>query len=100
MRSATVLSGKPVTGGDARLEGLAAAVRARRRNLGLPQDDLAALAGCSERFVHTVEAAKPTLRLDKVLDVLAVLGLGLAVVAGNGAIVDGAVRDEEPHGLA
>lgn len=67
-------------------EGLADAVRQRRVELGLRQSDLAELAGCSQRFVHTVEQGKPTLRLDKILDVLEVLGLGLAVVPGRGEI--------------
>lgn len=59
--------------------GLADHVRKRRRALGLRQADLADLAGCSERFVHTVENGKTTLRLDKLLDVLDVLGLELVV---------------------
>lgn len=63
-----------------RAAALGAAVRARRRRLGLRQEELADLAGCSERFVHTLETGKQTVRLDKVLDVLAVLGLDLAVV--------------------
>ena len=43
----------------------------------LTQVELAELAGCSTRFVHTVEAGKPTLRLDAVLRLLATLGLRL-----------------------
>jgi HTH-type transcriptional regulator / antitoxin HipB len=46
---------------------------------------LAELAGCSERFVHTLEHGKGSVRIDKVLDVLRVLGLDLAVVAGHGS---------------
>jgi len=68
---------------------LGAAVRARRGELGLLQADVAALAGCSNRFVHTLEHGKPTLRLDKVLDVLEVLGLDLAVVPGGGRLRGG-----------
>lgn len=64
----------------------AAAVRARREAIGLRQEEVADLAGCSERFVHTVEQGKPTLRLDKVLDVLEVLGLDLTVTPGGGSI--------------
>jgi HTH-type transcriptional regulator / antitoxin HipB len=70
-----------------RTSGLATAVRARRRELGLRQEELADLAGCSERFVHTVEAGKETVRLDKVLDVLATLGLTFALVRGRNGIV-------------
>lgn len=69
-----------------RLTPLAKAVRARRSELGLRQAEVAELAGCSQRFVHTVEQGKPSLRLDKLLDVLKVLGLGLAVVPGRGEI--------------
>ena len=56
---------------------LAAAVLTRRHDLGLSQEELAELAGCSTRFVHTIESGKQTLRLDKLLDVLDVLGLRL-----------------------
>jgi y4mF family transcriptional regulator len=69
-----------------RVAHLGEAVRIRRTELGLRQADLADLAGCSQRFVHTVEQGKSTLRLDKLLDVLEVLGLGLSVVAGRGEI--------------
>jgi len=57
-----------------RVDRLAEAVRQRRTELGLRQADLAQLAGCSRRFVHTLEQGKSTLRLDKLLDVLEVLG--------------------------
>ena len=50
--------------------------------------ELAELAGCSTRFVHMVEAGKATVRLDKVLDLLEVLGLELRVVRGGRGIVD------------
>ena len=65
---------------------LADAVRRRRAELGLRQAEVAELAGCSERFLHTLEHSKTSVRLDKVLDVLEVLGLGLAVVPGHGRI--------------
>jgi HTH-type transcriptional regulator / antitoxin HipB len=60
-------------------ESLATEVLRRRRELGLKQVELAELAGCSTRFVHTVEAGKPGLRLESLLRVLAVLGLRLEV---------------------
>ncbi len=65
---------------------MAEAVRKRRTALDLRQSDLADLAGCSTRFVHTVEQGKERLRLDKLLDVLEVLGLGLMVVPGHGEV--------------
>ncbi len=58
---------------------LAQTVEHRRRALGLTQPVLAGLAGCSERFVRELESGKPTVRLDKVLSVLEVLGLELRV---------------------
>lgn len=70
----------------ATLTRLAGAVRRRRKELGLRQAEVADLAGCSQRFVHTVEQGKPSLRLDKLLDVLEVLGLGLSLVPGRGEI--------------
>ncbi len=68
------------------LDPLGEVVRKRRDELGLRQSELADLAGCSERFVHTLEHGKPTLRLDKLLDVLEVLGLDLVTVPGRGRI--------------
>jgi y4mF family transcriptional regulator len=62
---------------DERVTKLAAQVRERRRVLKLTQDQLADLAGCSARFVRSLEAGKPGVRLDKLLDVATVLGLEL-----------------------
>jgi len=56
---------------------LPADVRARRRDLGLRQADLADLSGTSERFIRELEHGKATLRLDKVIAVLDALGLEL-----------------------
>ena len=65
---------------DPRMAWLAGRVRDRRRALGLRQTELAELAGTSVRFVHTLENAKGSVRLDKVLDVLDVLGLELRLL--------------------
>ena len=54
-------------------------VRERRRALDLTQDALADLAGCSTRFVRSLEHGKATLRIDKLIDLLDVLGLELRV---------------------
>lgn len=64
-------------------------IRRRRLELGLHQDELAALAGVSPRFVHTLEQSKPTARLDKMLAVLGQLGLDLVLEPGTGAIRGG-----------
>lgn len=66
--------------------GWAEEIRRRRLELGLRQDELAALAGVSTRFVHTLEQGKPTLRLDKILAVLGQLGLDLVLQPGTGII--------------
>ncbi len=66
---------------------LGQAVRSRRRELDLKQVELAELAGCSTRLVHAIEAGKPTLRLDKLVEVLEVLGLRLELVRGAGGLV-------------
>ena len=63
---------------DPRLTDVGTQVRARRKELGLTQDDLADLAACSPRFVRALEAGKTTVRMDKLLDVLEALGLELA----------------------
>ncbi len=62
------------------IERLAARIRDRRRSLDLTQDQLADLAGCSQRFVRAVESGKPGVRLEKVLDLVRVLGLAIELV--------------------
>ena len=52
-------------------------VRKTRKEQGLTQLDVAGLAGLSNRFVIDLERGKETLQLQKVLDVLALLGLEL-----------------------
>jgi HTH-type transcriptional regulator / antitoxin HipB len=60
-------------------EHLAREISARRRVLGLRQAELAKLAGTSARFVYEVERGKPSLRLDKLVDLLDVLGLEITL---------------------
>lgn len=59
--------------------GLAEAVRARRRQLGLRQEDLADLSGVSVRFLQALEGGKRTVQLDRVEAVRDILGLRLIV---------------------
>jgi y4mF family transcriptional regulator len=66
--------------------GLADAVRARRKTLGVSQIELARLARVGPVFIYDVESGKTTLRLDKLLDVLEVLGLELVLVPGAGRL--------------
>jgi y4mF family transcriptional regulator len=66
---------------------LGAAVARRRKALRITQRDLADLSECSEPFIVQLESGKPTVRLDKVLDVLRTLGLELWLTSGKGGIV-------------
>lgn len=68
------------------MDGLARDLRARRKQLGLRQRDLADLAGTSERFVRDLEHGKPSVRLDKVAAVLDVLGLELRAQLRNRSV--------------
>jgi len=64
---------------------LAAAVRARRKQLELRQEEVADLANVSERFVYALESGKQSVQLDKVLAVLWALGLHLEIRLGSAA---------------
>lgn len=61
---------------------LAQTVRRRRVSLGLRQDELADLAEVSERFVYALESGKRSVQLDKLVAVLAALGLHLELRRG------------------
>ena len=54
-------------------------VREARRAQGLTQLDVAGLAGVSNRFIIDLERGKKTLQMQKVLEVLALLGLELVI---------------------
>jgi y4mF family transcriptional regulator len=56
---------------------LAAEVRRKRKLLKLTQKELADLAQCGPDFLYDLERGKPTVRLDKLVPVLEVLGLRL-----------------------
>lgn len=58
---------------------LGAAVRQRRKGLGLTQEAVARAAGCGLVFVYNLERGKPSLRLDKLLNILRVLGMDIVV---------------------
>lgn len=55
--------------------------------MGLTQHELAGLCGCGPAFLYQLENGKPTLRLDKLVDVLHVLGLQLVLEAGQERVV-------------
>lgn len=54
---------------------LGAVVRGQRKRLALKQLDIAGLGNTGNRFIVELENGKPTLQLQKVLDVLDLLGL-------------------------
>lgn len=60
-------------------EELGRLVRQMRTEQGLLQIDLAGLAGTGNRFIVDLERGKPTLQLQKVLDVLDLMGLEVVV---------------------
>lgn len=62
---------------------IGAVVRQTRREHGLTQSQLAGLAGTGLRFVSELERGKPSVALDKMLAVLAVLGLQLTVTRSD-----------------
>ena len=53
------------------------ALKIRRKEYQLRQEEVAEFARVSERFVREVEKGKRTVRLDKLIDVLAAVGLEL-----------------------
>lgn len=65
---------------------LSKVVRNRREALGLTQKELAEYAGCGVVFIYDIETSKPSVRMDKLVDVLTVLGLALRVELGTGGI--------------
>lgn len=73
---------KPTEGRAAGARALGKAVRARRRELALDQLLLCDMAGVGPAFLYSLEHGKPSVRLDKVLAVLGVLGLELHVRPG------------------
>jgi HTH-type transcriptional regulator / antitoxin HipB len=56
-----------------------ALVRAQRKHLALKQLDIAGLGNTGNRFIVDLEAGKPTAQLQKVLDVMDLLGLEVVV---------------------
>jgi y4mF family transcriptional regulator len=55
-------------------------IKEKRKSLGLTQTDLAEKAGVGLRFVRDLEQGKPTLRLDKVNQVLDLFGSEMGVI--------------------
>jgi y4mF family transcriptional regulator len=58
-------------------------VREKRKHLGLTQEELSFKAGVGLRFVRELETGKPTLRMDKVNQVLKLFGYELGATEIN-----------------
>jgi hypothetical protein len=61
--------------------------RKQRQMLGLKQGDVPGLGNTGNRFMVDLERGKPTLQLQKTLDVLDLLGLEVVIQAKSGGIV-------------
>ena len=59
-------------------------IRRRRKELGLTQLELVQYCGCSPKFLIELEAGKPTVRFDKVLKIIMMLGCDLCVQSRDG----------------
>ena len=55
-------------------------VRARRKELGLTQRDLAEYCGCGVRFISDLEGGKPTVEMGKAIVVINTLSLDVRIV--------------------
>jgi DNA-binding XRE family transcriptional regulator len=62
-------------------------VRTKRRAMKMKQDELALVSGVGVRFIHDLEAGKPSCQLGKALAVGRVLGI--SIVDSKGAEVQG-----------
>ena len=74
--------GNSSAGGDAIIRHareLGALVREQRKRVALTQTDIAGLGNTGNRFIVELEHGKPTLQLQKVLDVMDLLGLEVIV---------------------
>ena len=58
---------------------LGAAIRLRRKELGFTQQQLAEYCGCGKRFISELERGKPTIQLEKALEVVALTGLDIDI---------------------
>ncbi|MCV3765087.1 helix-turn-helix transcriptional regulator [Rhizobium sp. TRM95796] len=74
-----------------------AAVRARRKELGWTQAELATRCGTGERFIVELERGKPTCHLEKALIAARVVGIELGDVRSTHEPAAGADDDALSH---
>jgi y4mF family transcriptional regulator len=68
------------------MQNIGAVIRRERKARHLSQEELGNLAGTGLNFVSQIERGKETVRFDKLLCLLRVLGLELVLSRGTGAI--------------
>lgn len=61
-------------------------IRASRKEKGLTQQDLADLAGVSDRFLRELEKGKPSAEIGRVIAVLSTLGFDLEPIIHRGEL--------------
>lgn len=66
---------------------LGAVIRQQRKRLALKQLDIAGLGNTGNRFIVELEKGKPTAQLQKVLDVMDLLGLEVVVRPKTGRLL-------------
>ena len=66
-----------------KLSELAQALRAHRKKLKISQEQLSLLSGVGVVFIYDLERGKETIRLDKLLPILEILGLELKLSTGK-----------------
>lgn len=66
---------------------LGSSIKKCRKRLNLTQTELADLAEVSLNYISQLEMGKPKAQLDKLLDVLGVLGLELSLGTGKSRLV-------------
>ncbi|NLY64543.1 MAG: helix-turn-helix transcriptional regulator [Alcaligenaceae bacterium] len=59
-------------------------IREQRKQQSLTQAEIAGLGNTGNRFIVDLESGKPTIQLQKALDILALLGLELVVRQKSG----------------
>ena len=86
-----------LTGGQiVSVTGLGAAIRQKRRAMGVRQDELARMSGVGVRFLSELERGKATCEVGKILQVMERLGLTLWL-APRGTMIETA-QGRDDHG--
>lgn len=81
-----MIIGKLMNNNISAFKTLAHRIRKERKSQGISQTELANLSGVSLNFLSQLESAKPTVRMEKVLQVLNTLGLELHLRYGHSGI--------------